>query len=348
MKISSPITMAYPGPPRRAAGLARYLLLAVVIVSVLFYFRSAALSSPFRGDTTITNPFPSNPVPENPQIPQPPLENEGKPVQEGSAEERPAEYNTVGEIPAGPEDPVGEQPGEEKPAEENKELLHTNTTTPAPAASESAKTTKPKVAQHPIDELIEKAEKNFEGLLKKETHDLINAAAVYRRRRGRHPPPGFDVWFKFAQDNNAVIVEDFFDQIYDDLGPFWGVEAKNMRREGWDYEQTISIRNGNASAGSDWFWTQIWLNMTKSIEHMLPDMDIALNPMDEPRVVVPWENVNDMMNNERLTRNLAPPYQVIQEFQKLPPPGEGEREVGNRVLGWDTESKFTLPYSYGG
>lgn len=72
---------------------------------------------------------------------------------------------------------------------------------------------KPAKHSHPIDTLIGTAEKTFQGLLKKETHNLKSAAAEYRRRRGRHPPPGFDVWYKFAKDNGAVMVEDFFDQI---------------------------------------------------------------------------------------------------------------------------------------
>ena len=159
-------------------------------------------------------------------------------------------------------------------------------------------------------------------MLTKKSNTLAEAAEAYRKRRGRHPPPGFDVWYQFAVDHDALIVEDFFDQIYHDLNPFWGVEPGLMRKEAYEYEMTINVRNKTASARSDWFWTQIWLNLTSTIEHLLPDMDIALNAMDEPRLVVPWETVNDLMRKEEESRKLASPRKVISEFEELPPPEE--------------------------
>ncbi len=58
---------------------------------------------------------------------------------------------------------------------------------------------------------------------------------------------------------------------------------------------TINVRGGNATARSDWFWTQIWLELIKTIEHLLPDWTWPLNAMDEPRLVVPWEQMDDYM-----------------------------------------------------
>lgn len=118
------------------------------------------------------------------------------------------------------------------------------------------------------------------------------------------------------------MVEDFFDQIYHDLNPFWGVAPDRIRKEAVDYEMTINIRNHTASAESDWFWTQIWLNMTKTIEHLLPDMDIALNAMDEPRLVVPWETIDKHMKKEKETRKLIPAKKVLSDFTELPSPKE--------------------------
>jgi len=192
---------------------------------------------------------------------------------------------------------------------------------PAVVADSGSKSEQPittaKTAVHPIDDLIAGADKTFEDLLKKESKTLETAASEYRKRRGRHPPPGFDVWFKFAQENGAVMVEDFFDQIYHDLGPFWGLPPSTMRKEAWQYEMNINVRNHNASTGSGWFWTQIWLNLTQTIEHLLPDMDIALNAMDEPRIVVPWEEIDKYMEKERATRNMAPPSEVVSQFSTL-------------------------------
>lgn len=180
-------------------------------------------------------------------------------------------------------------------------------------------------AGHPIDSLIRVAEAKFNGVMAKESHSLAEAAKAYRERRGRHPPPGFKAWYEFAKANDALIIEDFWDQIYHDLNPFWGIDAARIRKEAWDYEMTINIRNGNASAESDWFWTQIWLDMIKTIEHLLPDMDIALNAMDEPRLVVPWEEINGYMEKEKKTRSFAPVGETVNEFRTLSKPGSQKR-----------------------
>lgn len=190
-------------------------------------------------------------------------------------------------------------------------------------------------SRHPIEVLIEGAEKEFQKILSKETFDLKSAAQAYRQRRGRHPPPGFDKWFEFAQENDAIIIEDFFDQIYHDLAPFWGVHPATMRREGVDNEQTISIRNHVATAESDWFWTKIWLDLIKSISHMLPDMDLNFNAMDEPRIVVPWEQINDYMKVERKGRVMPPAAEIISQYQSLPPPLEVEKHVATLDKSWE-------------
>jgi hypothetical protein len=246
MKLSSPVIMAFPGPPRRAS-LARRLVLAGAILLIWVYLRRGHVRAT-RGDS--------------------------------------ATY-----VPTQP---------------------------------------------HPIDELIQRAEQSFHALLQNESKDLSSAAAQYRTKRGRHPPPGFDTWFRFAQEKEAVMVEDFFDQIYHDLGPFWGVPASTIRKEAWDHDMTIHVRGHHATAESTWFWTQIWLDLIQTIEHLLPDMSLALNAMDEPRIVVPWEHVNEYMELERATRQMRPATEVIAKFQKLDAPGEGpDKDVKTRPKDWE-------------
>ncbi|KAK7990215.1 hypothetical protein PG989_010530 [Apiospora arundinis] len=196
-------------------------------------------------------------------------------------------------------------------------------------------------AGHPIDSLIKVAHTQFDEAMAKESHTLEEAAKAYRARRGRHPPPGFKAWYEFAKKKNAIIVEDFWDQIYHDLNPFWGLDARRIRKEAWDYEMTINIRNGNASAESDWFWTQIWLSMIKTIEEYLPDMDIALNPMDEPRLVVPWEDINRYVQKEQETRFMAPPKDVVTDFMPRPKPGT-DRRPSTRNKKWESTEPYWL------
>lgn len=136
------------------------------------------------------------------------------------------------------------------------------------------------------------------------------------------------------------MVEDFWDQIYHDLEPFWALSSDELRKGAWDYEMTINIRGGKATAGSDWFWTQIWLDMIQTIEHLLPDMDIALNAMDEPRLVVPWEDMREYMNKASASRGMVPAKDVISAFESLASPGEGpERSFQLPEKDWEDTSK---------
>ncbi|KAJ4291590.1 hypothetical protein N0V88_006190 [Collariella sp. IMI 366227] len=66
-----------------------------------------------------------------------------------------------------------------------------------------------------------------------------------------HPPtapaaaatrPSFDKWYAFAQHHNVVVVEEFWDQIYHDLEPFWGVAPARIRADAKGFEMRIEIR----------------------------------------------------------------------------------------------------------
>ena len=349
--------MPYPGPPRRAAGLARYLLLAILVIFILGYLRQYHASTAV-GDSSQYLPSLDTQPPPTPDAPAAAPVNPGtkdsqanapqvqKPETKGPEPETPKPQAPEPKVPE-PEKPKPEELKPEAPATKAPELEKPKLEAPETKVPELEKP-KPEApatsSTHPIDELIVGAEKSFEELLKKESKDLKSAAAEYRKRRGRHPPPGFDTWFKFAQNNSAIIVEDFFDQIHHDLGPFWGLPASTMRKEAWDYEMTIHVRGHNATAGSDWFWTKIWLNLTKTIEHMLPDISLPLNAMDEPRIVAPWEQVNEYMEIERSTRSIPPASEVISEFQKLENPGNGpDKDVETRPKEWEDTRKSTQP-----
>ncbi len=194
---------------------------------------------------------------------------------------------------------------------------------------------------HPIDILVRAAEGTFNAKLSRESRTLADAATAYRQRRGRHPPPGFREWYRFAKQKKAIIMEEFWDQIYHDLEPFWALKPARIRKDAWDFEMRISIRNGKATTGSDWFWTTIWVEMIKTIEHLLPDMDLALNAMDEPRLVVPWEQMEEHMAVARRTRTMVEPRDVISGFQRLPrlqdDPSRGEETPEKE---WEDTSKL--------
>jgi hypothetical protein len=334
MKVSSPIIMAYPGPPRRASGLVRYLILAIIVVSALFFFRHAAHDGALGQYLDHSPPSATN-SPDSPHKPPIPVDHGPK---DPSAGKGPADAPVEKPVDKPAEKPVDEADKKptETPAENIGEKMGESTMEQGPTEKPI---TPPSTSTHPIDTLIKDAEKTAEDILKKESHDIESAAAEYRKRRGRHPPPGFDKWFEFAQERNAVMVEDFFDQIYHDLNPFWGLPASRLRRDSWEHDITINIRNGNATTGSNWFWTEIWLNMIKTFEHLLPDMDLPLNAMDEPRILAPWEEVNQLMEKEKASRSLAPVKEVVSDWQKLPLPGEGDADLDKREKDWEEVCK---------
>lgn len=175
---------------------------------------------------------------------------------------------------------------------------------------------------HPIDTLIQRANSEWHLLLAKETFTIHNAAQAYRERRGRHPPPGFDHWYQFAKDRNAIVVEDFFDQIYHDLTPFWALPAEQIRRAAKNFEFVISVRNGTTSQksdGGDRPWMGLWEDLVSTIarQAFLPDLDMAVNVMDESRIVATAEDIASYVKIERKERRIIPANEVSTKYTGL-------------------------------
>lgn len=136
------------------------------------------------------------------------------------------------------------------------------------------------------------------------SHQLPEAVAEYKRRYGLPPPPGFDKWYAFATAHNSPVI-DAFDQIHEDLLPFWGLPASVLRaRTGHLLAQTnlgiggLRIRNGSWSGarqispgtpGTHRWMMEAYGLMIEPFVQSLPDMDLVFNIDDEPRVVVPAE-----------------------------------------------------------
>ena len=158
------------------------------------------------------------------------------------------------------------------------------------------------ITNHPIENLMRDATVQSEAWFAQATTSktLQEAAATYRRRYQRHPPPGFDAWYSFAVEKSSAIIDDF-DSIMRDLQPFWALEPSDIRQatgvilaDEWNDLGKISIRSGKAEIGPNLVPTHRWmldgvLVMLEDFVHSLPDMDLAFNINDEPRVAVPWE-----------------------------------------------------------
>ena len=101
-----------------------------------------------------------------------------------------------------------------------------------------------------------------------------------------------------------------FEQITDDLRPFWGVDPKVIRSLAGHMHVTreqeiwgIHIRDGAVSSLTH--GKNEWPGFTEMIQSFvkdLPDMDIAVNKLSKPRVTVPWDELQKLLKTEEGSR----------------------------------------------
>lgn len=187
----------------------------------------------------------------------------------------------------------------------------------------------PDSARHPIDDLIQAADAQHAEWLAaaSASTDVSMAAKTYRQRYGRDPPPRFDKWWRYCELQAPLIVDDF-DSIHQDLLPFWSVSPKELRERTWEaianpanMVSGISIRNGRLTKSpytpEDHRWMiEGILNMMRPFARWLPDMDLAINLNDEPRVAIPWRDLQSML--AAAGRNTTSTLQVDDEDDFTP------------------------------
>lgn len=74
--------------------------------------------------------------------------------------------------------------------------------------------------QHPIYDLLERAQHEWDTKLDKASKTLAEAVNEYRRRYNRAPPRGFDRWWSWAKSNNVQLPDE-----YDQIVSVWGTVA---------------------------------------------------------------------------------------------------------------------------
>ena len=198
----------------------------------------------------------------------------------------------------------------------------------AALSSTAAASTRPAGASHPIDELILEAEDYHNELLSRRTKGPHDAAQAYRERRGRHPPPRFDRFVKWCEDHDVILVEDYFDQIYGDLAPFWAVDPHVIREFPKSWMNILSIRNGEMRRWGDEpaniaNWMDFWGTGLQALPlEDMPDVDIAFNGEDEPKMFVPYEKIQAAIatgEKRRQKRPVDSHVPSITEFVDLDP-----------------------------
>ncbi|ODV89140.1 glycosyltransferase family 90 protein, partial [Tortispora caseinolytica NRRL Y-17796] len=129
----------------------------------------------------------------------------------------------------------------------------------------------------------------------------------YIKKHGRVPPPFFDKWYEFAKERNIIDFTDF-DQIYDDLRPFWAIKPSTMRAA----SRRLNNELGERAEGATYWRLDIFMETLESFIQYLPDMDIVLNLYDEPRILVPFSDIVRFNELELESRYVAP--QPINDF----------------------------------
>lgn len=171
---------------------------------------------------------------------------------------------------------------------------------------------KPKAAKstaaHPIEHLVGDARREFDETRGQQSKSLEAAVKEYRRRYQMPPPPNFDKWFEFARKNGVQLVDEF-DTIYDLITPFWGLKPKTIRaraKEALGYDNAligVAIRDRQVThveGGQEWQQNATKGMMEKFVQ-FLPDMDLAFNIHDEPRVVVPHDDLARLVDRAKHT-----------------------------------------------
>lgn len=110
--------------------------------------------------------------------------------------------------------------------------------------------------RQPIITLMDKASLKFHDYTTAASSSTLRAAVnEYNHRYGRPPPPGFDIWFQFAKNRECQVIHEY-DQIVEDLRPFWGIEPKVLRERvarvagnSWNNFAQITIRDKKAEIG---------------------------------------------------------------------------------------------------
>ncbi|KAF2279529.1 uncharacterized protein EI97DRAFT_430582 [Westerdykella ornata] len=159
--------------------------------------------------------------------------------------------------------------------------------------------TSPHLTSHPVDVLVDHYKKKFERMLESQSSTLEEATAKYQERYHRPPPPGFDHWFEFAKKQNSTIIDDF-DTIEESVQYLQSARPEQLRNA---VRSAASAANAKACSWTtrdgrpnlmqcDWMGREVE-KVLALVQDPLPDTELLLNSLDEPRVISPVGTSND-------------------------------------------------------
>lgn len=165
----------------------------------------------------------------------------------------------------------------------------------------SAKLTSSTAMHHPIEDLVADSRERLSLMINAQSRSLSQATTEYERRYKRRTPPGFEAWYEAAVQANVTLIDEYNVPMRA-LEPFWGISPHEIRKRtrmaldsGVSLAE-VSIKN-HTTLGSDrsnWV-TQEILSWLPPYLKFLPDMDLAINLLDEPRVIVQRSKLDRML-----------------------------------------------------
>ena len=77
----------------------------------------------------------------------------------------------------------------------------------------------------------------------------------YELKRNRPPPIRFKKWYDFAVEKQCNLDEDTYENIYEDLAPFFGMSSKEFNHRlsllsGKSYMEPVTVKNGKHDLAS--------------------------------------------------------------------------------------------------
>ncbi|TFK34650.1 glycosyl transferase family 90-domain-containing protein [Crucibulum laeve] len=159
---------------------------------------------------------------------------------------------------------------------------------------------------HPIYELIKRAEDTWAKKLSRASKTLGEAVEEYKRRYKRDPPLGFDDWWGFVEDAE-IQLPDEYDQIYNDLEPYWGMDPNDLQeiqREweghadsftvGKEANGMISLVNYTLPGDEDKRFQLSKgafevMDLLEDVEEFIPPFRAVFSPHDNPNLHTDYE-----------------------------------------------------------
>lgn len=168
--------------------------------------------------------------------------------------------------------------------------------------------------RHPLDKLVYETRVEADRWLvhasvSKSLH--IAVQEYQERHHGRDPPANFEAWYGFANVRSSVII-DHFQQIENDIWPFWGMNPAKIREsvEALASDAAIAfvtVKDGTVSHaetkdGPSKVMLDDLVDLIKPFAKYLSDMVLPVNLGNRPRVLSSWDTIHRLTKTSESTK----------------------------------------------